>query len=972
MEQSSASTADYQLADLRAIKPSRPLSNILTNCALSADPDGVAKLTPRSLFYSMLTDEKHSETARSAFGDLFDPDRLEKSSLLCYPVANGPDTPVSTGLYRVFQGALSLRSTTGGKDSYIGRRHILFALMGNLREPFLSEMDAVLADVGVDRVRAQKAIAAYCLEYAEPQESQDAWDEILASMDLSRYHLADDGPELRPDEVAVLQSDDPWDENVVDRAGAGKEAEAFAAMICARQFAPPLAVGVFGDWGSGKSFFMKLVYQAINRRTQEARQDASGEDGSDEGISFLKHIVQIRFNAWHYAETNLWASLVDHIFNSLDDWANAHNSVPETEKIFKKLTTARKLTVEAVEVLVGRRKEKIAAADTLKQAEAKLAEKRSELERQPGTFAETAWKHVFASDDNKAAMQDAAKTLGLGEIGNKAEELGATVKSMDTELARFEVLRSGTIRALATLPVIGLVVAGIIVLPPVLGWAANAFHENLSPVLAGISGIVAPVIIALSWAAGHTNRAVGVVHNFRDAFEKQIEHQSEEQLKQREIARKELDKAQEAAALARQKLSTAVDKVQKAAKAYEDRTGKGRVLRFVRDRVIGGEYSKQLSFAATVRKDFEELSRLMTADEEPAEAEKDRALLKKQIEKIIRNNRKHLKESEIANLREMVATPNQPDAVFERIVLCIDDLDRCPPNQVINVLQAIHLLLTFPLFVVFVAVDVRWLHKSLTTEYQGLLGKGDNTDGAATASDYLEKIIQIPYWVRHMDSDAAKQILRDRMGRAEPDPDSPDEREDKIRLTDPATGPDGSVADEADAAQPDASSRATATQTTNGPPAPPVPMVSLDLTKAEREFIESAADALNGSPRRTLRFINSYRIIKASLNASERQDLEAGGYAVLATLLIISVTADDAYPVLYRHIRAAKDGDFVSLIDLMIDNHTISKKVSERAQFAFVEANRVGGNWNEVRHYAGIVARFAFNTAIRSDDKTSG
>ena len=33
------------------------------------------------------------------------------------------------------------------------------------------------------------------------------------------------------------------------------EAEAFASMVRAKQFKPPLAVGIFGDWGSGKSLW---------------------------------------------------------------------------------------------------------------------------------------------------------------------------------------------------------------------------------------------------------------------------------------------------------------------------------------------------------------------------------------------------------------------------------------------------------------------------------------------------------------------------------------------------------------------------------------------------------------------------------------------------------------------------------------------------------------------------------------------
>jgi hypothetical protein len=40
-----------------------------------------------------------------------------------------------------------------------------------------------------------------------------------------------------------------------------------------------------------------------------------------------------------------------------------------------------------------------------------------------------------------------------------------------------------------------------------------------------------------------------------------------------------------------------------------------------------------------------------------------------------------------------------------RVILYIDDLDRCPSDVVIKVLEAVHLLVALPLFVVVVAVD---------------------------------------------------------------------------------------------------------------------------------------------------------------------------------------------------------------------------------------------------------------------------
>ena len=96
---------------------------------------------------------------------------------------------------------------------------------------------------------------------------------------------------------------------------------------------------------------------------------------------------------------------------------------------------------------------------------------------------------------------------------------------------------------------------------------------------------------------------------------------------------------------------------------------------------------------------------------------------------------------------------------LERIVLYIDDLDRCPPRRVVEVLEAVHLMLALELFVVVVAVDARWLIRSLEYHYRELFSTGDGLVPTAPASspeadtkvgpaspvDYLDKIFQIPY-----------------------------------------------------------------------------------------------------------------------------------------------------------------------------------------------------------------------------------
>ena len=110
---------------------------------------------------------------------------------------------------------------------------------------------------------------------------------------------------------------------------------------------------------------------------------------------------------------------------------------------------------------------------------------------------------------------------------------------------------------------------------------------------------------------------------------------------------------------------------------------------------------------------------------------------------------------------------------IDRIVLYIDDLDRCDPDQVVNVLQAVHLLLAMPLFVVVVGVDPRWLLRALRTRYQGILGEGavDESDESlgfaeSTPQNYLEKIFQVPFVLPEMDSTGFDQLIRSMAGQS--------------------------------------------------------------------------------------------------------------------------------------------------------------------------------------------------------------
>ena len=91
------------------------------------------------------------------------------------------------------------------------------------------------------------------------------------------------------------------------------EVAALCAVISAESVHPPLSIGLFGPWGSGKSFFMRLMQQEIRRiaaRSAQARAQRRDDP-------FCSDIVQIEFNAWHYLDANLWASLMARIWEGL-------------------------------------------------------------------------------------------------------------------------------------------------------------------------------------------------------------------------------------------------------------------------------------------------------------------------------------------------------------------------------------------------------------------------------------------------------------------------------------------------------------------------------------------------------------------------------------------------------------------------------------------------------------------------------
>jgi hypothetical protein len=149
------------------------------------------------------------------------------------------------------------------------------------------------------------------------------------------------------------------------------------------------------------------------------------------------------------------------------------------------------------------------------------------------------------------------------------------------------------------------------------------------------------------------------------------------------------------------------------------------LLDFVNNRLEDDSYQKRLGLMNQVQNDLKDLSEHLTYI--PAHTNPDKLeVLKKYF-------------------------PRGP----ARIVLYIDDLDRCPPDKVVQVLEAVQLLLNTNIFIIVLAIDDRYIGRALEQVYRGVLKRGGTPSGV----DYLEKIIQIPYRMRPINKDVTGKYL---------------------------------------------------------------------------------------------------------------------------------------------------------------------------------------------------------------------
>ncbi len=665
--------------------------------------------------------------------------------------------------------------------------------------------------------------------------------------------------------VATYDADTaPGDRDLLD---IDNDVEAFASLIAARNLVPPLSIGLFGNWGSGKSFFM----QRLRRRVQEIGREARTSGRVQQDVDFYKYIVQIDFNAWHYVEGNLWASLVQHIFENLrvDDELDSMTALAKREsRLLRKAEEKLQAVTAEVDVAQVRLDQSRARVEALRREHDQQVRKLEEEQRREvlrATVDQGVSSLVrraiepFGLKPLSDAAQDLRDSLSEArrEAGGLAPNLRVLVDPVDPESKE---LRRGLVTKLVVAAVVALLLGGLV-------YALSAGG------LAGLSGLVsglAGVLYAVSrWAQGMAGwLAERRADMDKAGAELQTAIDAERKRQTKELATLRADETRAAAELqaaigAREEARADVER-----RLLDREVPPARLLgRLIQTRLESGDYRKHLGVLALIRQDFSDAADIVAESNRWLETNEDL-------------------ESETTEDR------------VDRIVLYIDDLDRCPPRRVVEVLEAVHLLLAFPLFVVVVGVDPRWVKGALQAHYWQLLASEDGQP-AASPVDYIEKIFQVPFQLGDMTEGTTRRMLAGLVPLDDAAPvgvggEGPQ----------PVGGPVGG-------GQTSAGGATSSTDGDRGDGPRNLTPGSLQIERAELETMQALGPLLGTTPRTTKRFVNIYRILK--VRAQDRPQFlrdrgPASEYKVVMFLLAVTTGLPDLAPAFYAALESSTGG----------------------------------------------------------------
>lgn len=541
---------------------------------------------------------------------------------------------------------------------------------------------------------------------------------------------------IREPELAVLSNDK---DTIEDSLNVKDQAHTFAKLLTARDVKLPISIGLFGNWGVGKSYFMHLMREEIKEIT-------ASQSPTDDKSTWVRRTAQIEFNAWHYVDSNLWASLAIHIFDDLvKEYAPGGSKDSDIEDLRRQLradvqsSEEAKLRAETKQDVARKKRQ-----DSLLTLESKKAE-RNKASR---NYGKARWERFieqnYSNQDEIAkfeSIKSTAKQIGIEGVIETAEDALKLYAEFKKLKGRSQTLwlalgqRFSTVpNTLLTLVFIVAVLFATGMVNPVLEYIYATYDLNPDKIFkSAIDNLARGLVFigpVLTWSASKLKN-VSKVSSFLESVNKKLDETDPMASGDNEEAklREELDKLDAEIKTEQQTIVEADKRIEQSQEELQRIDGGGLVYDFLENRREDSEYKSNLGMISVIRQDFQRLRKLLNDW-----------------------NKNHGKDK----------------PPIERIILYIDDLDRCHPDQVVEVLQAVHLLLAFDLFAVVVAVDPRWLERSLYKAYvpdlpQYKMEKNAEWRNADEFSpqNYLEKIFQIPFSLTSMKQEGYQKLVKD-------------------------------------------------------------------------------------------------------------------------------------------------------------------------------------------------------------------
>lgn len=712
------------------------------------------------------------------------------------------DLPLSPLAADIIGHARALSKIANDED-YIAARHLVVALTGPLDPRLRGPLARVWrAQWGIDPTVLHKALREAVAAEAREGENPQAWMGLGGGVRIAPGFAADAPTPAR-----------------LDPLGYAEEAARLAELACLKANTPPMAVALFGDWGSGKSTFMRRMQdsvEAIGTRWQDAPESP-----------FTTRVAQIRFNAWSYADGDLWASMAAEIFRQLRTEIERLSGGAVAGAQYRALLDRVALRLGTAEAAQGAALGEIARLS--REMDAKRAELTEVTDRAAAIQGASAAARLVdrvtdTLKQNPAAAAAALRALGFTDSAGE-KQLAALVGEARAAVQAFgkaSLLGRAVLEALRYPS--GLLALGVV---GAVGYGAFTHWQAAPALLASAVAVLAP--LSVLW------------QRMRPIVDAAREFSAQEAAERTQLAARRTTLEAEIAALdARRAAQEAAQSREASLLASYAGAARGEspaaLLKFFLEQDAGLQaYEQRLGLVSRLRESLETLEQILAE-----QSERDR--LAAAVQPYL------LAPPRAANLPSI-----------DRIILYVDDLDRCQPGQVVPVLQALALMLQLKLFVAVVAVDERWLMAALSIHYKDVI----DAKGMAGPAQFLEKIFQIPFWLRPMQS--ADESYRKFIAHLVPEVVTGPQQ--TIRVSE--TWEEGTTPDERgpwtreEALDPDELPQPE-DEEMGAQESRDATVQRVALTQPELEVLTALAPLAGGTPRALKRFVNLYRLMRSS------------------------------------------------------------------------------------------------------------